>query len=169
MSLYFGDEKMNDLSLTICFTNSFLARGEEPAITFLRDGRAETAISYLELERDANRMANTFVELGVEKGDRVILFIPKSLIFVVAHLALQKLGAITVPLNPGFKQSEMQYLLGDAQAKIILVDPEKESTIKEIAPDLTTLVIDSRAPYRDIDIFSTATESFSPVEIGPDD
>lgn len=104
---YCGDEKMNDISLTECFTESFLAREDSPAITFLRDGRSETGISYLELERDACRMANTFLELGVKKGNRVILFIPKSLIFVVAHLALQKLGAITVPLNPGFKQSEI--------------------------------------------------------------
>ena len=74
---------MNDISLTECFTESFLAREDSPAITFLRDGRSETGISYLELERDACRMANTFVELGLEKGDRVILFIPKSLIFVV--------------------------------------------------------------------------------------
>ena len=160
---------MNNMSLTECFTNSFLARKEKPAITFLRDGRIETQISYLELEQDTNRMANTFLALGVEKGDRVILFIPKSLIFVVAHLALQKLGAIAVPLNPGFKQSEMQYLLGNAQAKLILLDPEKESFIREIAPGTTTLVIGSQKPYQDIDIFSTASEDFSPVEISPDD
>ena len=102
---------MNKVSLTDCFTASFLAQKEKPAISFLRDGQVETQLSYLNLEQDANRMANFFLELGVEKGDRVILFIPKSLIFVVAHLALQKLGAIAVPLNPGFKQSEMQYLL----------------------------------------------------------
>ena len=155
--------------LSECFSNSFLTRQKKPAITFLRDGQVETQISYLELERDASRLANTLRELGVEKSDRVILFIPKSLIFVVAHLALQKLGAVAVPLNPGFKQSEMQYLLGDARAKIILVGPEKESIIKEIAPDLTTLIIDSRQPYQDVDLFSTASEDFSPVEIGPDD
>ncbi len=144
---------MGGTSLGDCFTESFLARKEKTAITFLRDGRTETQISYLELERDASRMANTFLAMGVEKGDRVILFIPKSLIFVVAHLALQKLGAISVPLNPGFKPSEMQYLLGDAQAKIILLDPQKESFIRQIAPDLTSLVSDSRKPYQDIDIF----------------
>jgi len=155
--------------LTECFSNSFLARKEKPAITFLRDGRVETQISYFELERDTNRIANTFLARGVEKGDRVILFINKSLIFVIAHLALQKIGAITVPLNPGFKQSEMQYLLGDAQAKLILLDPEKESFIGEIAPGLTTLVIDSQKPYQDSDIFSTASQDLSPVEIGPDD
>jgi len=155
-------------SLTECFTDSFLARKEKTAITFLRGGRAETEISYLEVERDANRMANALLELGVEKGDRVILFIPKSVIMVVAHLALQKIGAITVPLNPGFKQSEMQYLLADAQARLILLDPDKEAFIRKIAPGLTTLVIDSQKPYQDIDVFSTAAEDFSAVEIGPD-
>ncbi|NNL76578.1 MAG: AMP-binding protein, partial [Desulfobacterales bacterium] len=73
---------MNKVSLTDCFSKSFLARKEKPAITFLRDGQKETEISYLELERDTNRMANIFLNLGVEKGDRVILFIPKSLVFV---------------------------------------------------------------------------------------
>ena len=156
-------------SLTESFTNSFLAHKDSPAITFIRDSRVETEISYFELERDACRMANGFRELGVVKGDRVVLFIPKSLLFVVAHLALQKLGAIAVPLNPGFKQSEMQYLLGDAQAKLILLVPEKEAFIGDIAPDLTTQVIDSQKSYQDIDTFSTASEEFSPVEIGPDD
>ena len=160
---------MNDKSLTECFTDSFLERKDMPAVTFLRDGRVDTELSYFELERDACRMASRFRELGVAKGDRVILFIPKSLIFVVAHLALQKLGAVAVPLNPGFKQSEMQYLLGDAQAKLILLDSEKESFIREIAPDLTSLVIDSQKPYQDIDVFHTASEEFTPIEIGPDD
>ena len=83
----------------------FLTQKEKRAITFLRNGEVETKISYRELDLDSNRMANTFTDLGVEKGDRVILFIQKSLIFVIAHLALQKIGAIAVPLNPGFKQS----------------------------------------------------------------
>ena len=102
---------MSSLSLADCFSKSFLTYKEKPALTFLRDGRPETQISYLKLERDANRMANTFLKLGVTKGDRIILYIPKSLIFVVAHLALQKIGAIAVPLNPDFKRAEMQYLL----------------------------------------------------------
>jgi malonyl-CoA/methylmalonyl-CoA synthetase len=155
--------------LAECFAKSFLTHGEKPAITFLRAGRVETEISYLELERDACRMANTLRESGVAKGDRVILFIPKSLLFVAAHLALQKLGAIAVPLNPGFKQSEMRYLLGDAKARLILLDPDKKTFIQEIAPNLSTLVVDCRKPYQDLAIFSTAAEKFSPVEIGPED
>ena len=160
---------MRENNLTEYFSKSFQADKDRPAITFLRDGRVETEISYVELERDACRMANRFVEMGVKKGDRAVLFIPKSLVFVVAHLALQKLGAISVPLNPGFKQAEMEYLLGDAGAKLILLDHEQEAFIQKIAPGLTCVTIDSRKPYQDIDVFNTAAEAFSPVDTSPDD
>jgi len=160
---------MSGESLGECFSETFLARKDKPAITFLRDGAVETELSYLELERDKNRMAGVFQNLGVEKGDRVILFIPKSLIFVVAHLALQKIGAIAVPLNPGFKKSELEYLFQDAGAKIILSEPGKENLIKEIDPGLTNLIVDTRKPYQDIEVFRKASEDYSPVEIRSDD
>jgi malonyl-CoA/methylmalonyl-CoA synthetase len=160
---------MSGKSLGDCFTESFLAREDKAAITFLRDGAEETEISYLDLERDTNRMANVFQNLGVEKEDRVIIFIPKSLIFVVAHLALQKVGAITVPLNPGFKKSELEYLFQDAAAKLILSEPGKEMLIKEIDPNLINLIVDTQKPYHDIDILNSASEDFNPVEIRSDD
>lgn len=156
---------MNNESLTDSFSKSFLSRKEKPAITFLRQGRIETKISFIELEKATNRMANTFLALGVEKGDRVILFIEKSLIFVVAHLALQKLGAISVPLNRGFKKSEMEYLLKDAEAKVILLEPEKETFIREIDPGLTTLAVDTQKAYQDLDVFATASDEFIAVDI----
>ena len=156
---------MNNESLTDSFSKSFLSRKEKLAITFLRQGRIETKISFIELEKATNRMANTFLTLGVEKSDRVILFIEKSLIFVVAHLALQKLGAISVPLNRGFKKSEMEYLLKDAEAKVILLEPEKETFIREIDPGLTTLAVDTQKAYQDLDVFATASDEFIAVDI----
>jgi malonyl-CoA/methylmalonyl-CoA synthetase len=160
---------MGGESLGECFSETFLARKDKAAITFLKDGAVETEISYLELERDTNRMATVFRNLGVEKGDRVILFIPKSLIFVVAHLALQKVGAITVPLNPGFKKSELEYLFQDAAAKLILSEPGKEMLIQEIDPNLINLIVDTQKPYQDLEVFQKASEDFSPVEIRRDD
>jgi len=160
---------MDNESLAECLSASFLARKEKPAITFLRHGSIETAISYAELENAASRMANTFAQTGVEKGDRVVLFIPKSVMFVVAHLGLQKLGAISVPLNPGFKRSEMEYLLKDAQAKLILLEPDKEAFIKEIDPELTAVAIDTRKPYQELDIFHSGPDAFTQAGIRPDD
>jgi len=156
---------MRDTSLGQCFTETFLSRGAKPAITFLRDGRVETELSYLELDRDAGRMAHVFQNLEVAKGDRVILFIPKSLVFVAAHLALQKIGAVSVPLNPGFKKSEMAYLLQDADAKVIITQAGAEPLIAELNSDITRLVIDTEKPYQDIEILQNAPEDFRPVEL----
>ncbi len=160
---------MGEESLGVCFTKSFLARKEKPAITFLRDGRVETEISYSELERDKNRMASVFQNLGVEKGDRILLLIPKSVIFVVAHLALQKIGAVTVPLNPGFKKAELAYLFKDAQARIVLSEPGQEAIIKEIDANIINLTVDTQKPYQEIDVLQKASEAFMPVEINSGD
>jgi len=160
---------MDSQSLRDCLAASFLKQEKRKAVTFLRDGEIESEISYLQLHQDSNRMARTFQELGVKKTDRVILCIQKSLIFVIAHLALQKIGAIAVPLNPGFKKSEMDYLLQDADAKLILSESGKARLIKEINSDLTTLIVDSQKPYRDIDFFRSAPEEYTRVEIQPQD
>ncbi|MBL7204319.1 MAG: AMP-binding protein [Desulfobacteraceae bacterium] len=160
---------MNDGSLKDCFLNSFSIRGEKKAISFFRDGVVETEITYLELDQDSNRMANTLRDLDVNKGDRVILFLEKSLIFVIAHLALQKIGAVTVPLNPGFKKSEMEYLVNDAEAKLVLTGPEQEAIINEIDPGLATIVIHTDKPYQRLDFFRSASDSVAREKVEPDD
>jgi malonyl-CoA/methylmalonyl-CoA synthetase len=160
---------MNGEFLRDCFTASFLKQEKRKAVTFLRDGEIETEITYLQLHRDSNRTARTFQELGVAKTDRVILCIQKSLIFVISHLALQKIGAIAVPLNPGFKKSELDYLLHDADPKLILTEPDKEGLITEIDSSLTTLMVDTQKPYQDIDFFRSAPEEYDRVAIEPDD
>jgi len=160
---------MTGQTLTQCFQDSCLRLGEKNAITFLRKDRRETEISYLALERDANRLANTFLELGVVQGDRVVFFFDKSLFFVVAHLAVQKLGAVSVPLNPGFKRSEMAYLLGDAKAALVLCGSSQEPMIREIAPETRTCVIDTQKPYQDLGFFKQPSETHSPINISPED
>ena len=61
------EETMSGESFSDSFTESFLTYKEKPAITFLRDGKVETEISYLELHQDTNRMANIFLARGVKK------------------------------------------------------------------------------------------------------
>mgnify|MGYP001814445332 FL=1 len=144
-------------------------QGPQTAITFLRDGRAETEMTYAQLQRDVNRLANTLLDLGVQKGDRVVLFIPKSLIAVVAHFAIQAIGAMAVPLNPGFKKNEMTYLLGDTDARLIIVEPERKALVRDIDPDAQLLEISAAQPYQDIDFFSSAPPTVPAVDIAADD
>ena len=161
---------MNGNSLRECFMSTALIRGENKAISFLRDGVIETEISYLQLNRDSNRLANTFLDFGIEKGDSVILFIEKTLFFVIAHIALQKIGAISVPLNPGFKKSEMSYFIKDAGAKLILVGSYQELMVRDIDPGQKAILIHTDRPYQDLDFFRAASDEIPPqVEIREDD
>jgi acyl-CoA synthetase (AMP-forming)/AMP-acid ligase II len=139
--------------------------GPRNAIIFLRNGQTETQLTYGQLHRDVNRLANALLDFGVQKGDRVILFIPKSVIAVVAHFALLTIGAMAVPLNPGFKKNEMAYLLGDAEAKLVLVEPENKTLVRDIDPHLRLLEITTAKPYQDIDFFRSAPPTVPAVGI----
>jgi malonyl-CoA/methylmalonyl-CoA synthetase len=161
---------MSGESLRDCFANSCLRWGQKRAITFLREGKVETEISYAGLNQDSSRLANMIQEeWGVQKGDRVILFIQKSLFFVIAHLALQEIGAIGVPLNPGFKKSEMVYLLHDADAKLCITGNEQAAIIKQIDPEIPTLVINTHKPYQDLEFLRSSSDVMPQAEIQPQD
>jgi malonyl-CoA/methylmalonyl-CoA synthetase len=160
---------MDSETLAYCFRNTSSKLGEKKAITFLRKGHIESEISYEDLDKDANCLARSFLDMGVTRGDRVLFFIEKSLFFVVAHVAAQKIGAVGVPLNPGFKKSEMVYLLGDAEAKLAIAGLSQAPLLTEIAPELTTLVVDTQKPYREARFFTSFPESSPDIEMRPED
>jgi malonyl-CoA/methylmalonyl-CoA synthetase len=160
---------MKGASLRDCFVNTSLTCGEKTAISFFRGGMIETEISYSKLNHDSDRMAGFFLDLGIKKGDRVILYFEKSLVFAVAYLGLQKIGAIAVPLNPGFKSSEMSYLVTDAEAKLVLAGPAQEAVIKKTDPHWATVVINTERPYQDQDFFRSASDVIPGIDIGPRD
>ena len=82
-------------------------------------------------------------------------------------LALQKIGAICVPLNPGFKKSEMDYLLQDADASLILTEPETERLVREIDPKLTALIVDTQKPYHKFDFFNRLPKNTIGLKLNP--
>ena len=156
-------------SLIDHFIETASKQKEKKAILFLREGEEETRISYEDLDTDSNQVANVFLDSGVGKGDRVILFLPKSLMFVVAHLAIQKIGAIAVPLDPGLKKPEMEYLIENVEPDLILAGPAQEAIINEINPNLQKLCINTQERYQELIYFRSASRAFTPVEVGPDD
>ncbi len=160
---------MKDQTLTDCFADAFMRRGEGPAITFFRSGVVETELTYRELERDSGRMAGALKEKGIGKGDRVILFMPKSMVLVAAHLSLYRMGAVGIPLNPGFKKSEMEYLIHDAEASLVIAGTDQSGLVHAIAPDLPVVTVSTDIPYQDIDFFRSSPALVPREDLKPDD
>ncbi|MGI8433312.1 MAG: long-chain-fatty-acid--CoA ligase [Nocardioidaceae bacterium] len=74
-------------------------------------------LTYAEIERRANQVANLLVSLGIEPGDKVALSCPNLPHFPVVYYGILKAGAVVVPLNVLFKSREVAYHLRDSDAK----------------------------------------------------
>ncbi|MCP3873141.1 MAG: AMP-binding protein [Desulfobacteraceae bacterium] len=135
------------------FEDVFKSFGDKKAISFFRNGKLETQLTYTKFYNDINRVANFLSRYALKKGDRVILMLEKSVVNAVAYFALLKTGVIVVPINPGFKKDELEYLLNDAKAELILVDSKKKELINKIDSKIKYLDISTQIPYEKIDFF----------------
>ncbi len=139
------------------------------AILFLRRGNLESRMTYTSFRRASSRVAHGLMEMGVQKGDRVILFMPKSVEQVVVHLGLQKAGAISVILNPGFKKDEMKYFIEDTDAKIVFAGKRETALIRSLAQDRGMIIVDTETPFSEEKLFPKSSPEMEPVEGGPHD
>ena len=155
--------------ITQCFAASFSAHGKKTALRFFRDGHLETEMTYADLDGDASRMANFFSSEGIGKGDRVMLYLPKSVGFLVAHLALLRLGAVSVPVNPGFKQAEMAYLVDDARPSLIVAGADQARILDAVDPKLNIRLLDTDRSYEKVDFFRSFSNTRLPADIRPED
>jgi len=96
-------------------------------------------VTYEELNRLANRVANGLQGMGVEKGDRVAIMLPNIPEFVYAFVATLKLGAVAVPFNTLYKGGEILHILKDSGAKVVIALTNFAPMINEIRPELPAL------------------------------
>jgi len=77
-------------------------------------------ISYRKLRELTDRFAIALMNLGVERGDRIALFLPNCPQYVIAFYGILKAGAIVVPNNPLLSEEELLYQIKDSGAKAII-------------------------------------------------
>ena len=156
-------------TIAALISESFKKHSGKPALSFFRQGKIETEMAYGDLDRDSNLLAGFFRGLGAKRGDRIIFSVEKSLFQVVAHVAALRMGAVGVPLNPGFKKPELTYLLNDAQAQLVIAGPAQQRTIQEIDPEAKILAVDSEVPYHTLSFFRNAPGGESCGSTAPED
>ena len=156
-------------TLANLFDQTALRLGEKEAILFLRKGRLESRITYSSLKEISDRAAKGLKEMGLRKGDRSILFMPKSLEEVVIHIGIQKVGAISVILNPGFKKEEMAYFLKDTDAKMVIVGKREETLIRSIDGKRPLISVDTGFPFNEGKLFPSSSSQLFHEEGSPDD
>ena len=84
------------------------------------------------LDRSA-RFAGVLVKLGVAPGDRVAVQVEKSAEALVLYLACLRAGAVYLPLNTAYTPVELDYFIGDATPKLVVVSPQSAERLEPVA------------------------------------
>ena len=108
------------------------------AIEFIRPTGSEI-VTYAQLEENVRQTMRLLRGLDVQPGDRVALQLPKRLPFIYLHLAIMRLGAITLPLNPAYPEHELTYFLRDSGASLLFADVAAKETLAPILAPLPDL------------------------------
>ena len=90
------------------------------------------AMTFWDLQQQANRLSNSLQGAGIGRGDRIALILPQRPETIVAHLACHQLGAVAVPLSFLFGPEALEYRLQNSAAKVAFVDPQSLPNLQPI-------------------------------------
>ncbi|MGW2425902.1 AMP-binding protein, partial [Streptomyces sp. NPDC001709] len=99
-------------------------------VAFADDRRA---VTYGELEARTRRLAGHLAHLGIERGDRVAICLGNTVSTVESYLAIVRAGGIGVPLNPASAPAEMEYVLADSGARLVVTDGARAGRFRDVA------------------------------------
>jgi crotonobetaine/carnitine-CoA ligase len=104
-----------------------------------------------QVDEAADQLARGLVALGVRKGDRVASILDNNFNAVIAWFAINKTGAISVPVNTAHKGEFLRHQLNDCGAEVVLAETDYGQRVAEIEDGLDhvkTLVLQSMGAYR---------------------
>ena len=105
-------------------------RAEHPAIIYLGN-----KFTYYRVKKLALRFALALTELGVGPGQRVMMYIPNGIQWVICWLGIQKIGAVCVPITPIYTPHDLKYIANDSDAETIICADTNFGYVTSILPE----------------------------------
>ncbi len=119
-----------------------------PDALALTDGKK--SLSYAALQAAVSGFSNGLLSLGLQRGERVAIYLEKRFETVVASFGAPAAGGVFVPLNPLLKPEQVGYILRDCNVRVLVTSPERLALLQETLPachDLRhVVVLDSDKP-----------------------
>ncbi len=106
---------------------------------FLFSQSDNRSFTYKTFDEAVNRAAHLLLSSGVQKGDRVSLFLTNSVEYLIAYFACFKLGALAGPVNALLKPQEIEFIISNSQASVIITQPNLYPKIAEVQGNIPSL------------------------------
>lgn len=110
---------------------------ESPHSVAIEDGKVQ--VTYQRLVQDAISLSGSLIRLGLRPGDRLAICMPNSYLFVLAMIAVNRLGGVFVPINPLLKGRQLEHIIEDSQARFLLASSSVLDSIGFIGNSLPSV------------------------------
>lgn len=153
-------------------------RRNKVALYSVSAGNQLEALTYQDIYYLSNRLGNALKSLGVVKGDRVFVFMPRIAELYISTVAIAKIGAVIGPLFSAFGPDALKDRLHDSNAKIVITTQELKPKLDEIRdqlPDLEYVIVvrgSGEQKPGDLsfeEIMVNASEHLSATHMNPED
>lgn len=115
-------------------------------------------VTYQEFNQIVDKAAKAFIAIGVEKGDHVAMWSDNKFEWLVTQFATAKLGAVLVTVNTNYQTTELEYLLKQSNAKVLVMDTKYRNTsyikvLTDVCPNIVksnkTFINSVKLPHLD--------------------
>ena len=119
-----------DRTISMAFASVAARRGDHTALVYLG-----TRYTYQTVNAMAESFAAALLDNGLEPGQRVIIYVPNSVQWVVAWLGIQRAGGVCVPITPIYTPSDLAYIANDSEAEAIVCADTNFGYVKNVLPN----------------------------------
>jgi len=123
-------EKSDKHTISATFETVALERGSSTAIIYLG-----TRYSYLKLKGLVDRFSAALSDMGLGHGQRIIIYLPNSIQWVVAWLGIQRMGGVCIPITPIYTPYDLKYIANDSNAEAIICADTNFGYVTKVLPE----------------------------------
>ena len=107
---------------------------DAPALLFKQE-----VLTYRQLDEQISRLAAGFRKLGVARGERVAVYLPKQVETVSAFFGTSAAGGVFVPVNPLLKPEQVAHILRDCNTRVLVTSPDRARLLSPVLAECSDL------------------------------
>ncbi len=101
--------------------------------------RDNEPVTYGQMDETTNRIANSFIKMGIKKGENVSMMLPNCNEYIFSWFGLAKMGGVKVPINTAFKGDMLQYIIDHSDSEYLIISDEYLERLKAVQDKLPKL------------------------------
>ena len=137
-------------------------RPNDRALWIVQDDGSQEHFTFAELTSRSNQVANWFVQLGMKRGDHVLLMLGNQKELWESMLALMKIGAVLIPTTTLLDQSDLQDRVERGDVRHVICNPEAVARLDKVSGRFTRIVVGQAAGWNAFEDSHGAPKGFSP-------